>query len=54
MVNSAGAITPVDFDRAVKVDGDCRHCPDAEMMDALQECMCAPEYMDGYDASPYI
>ncbi|KAJ7788349.1 kinase-like domain-containing protein [Mycena olivaceomarginata] len=54
MVNSAGVITLVDFDRAVKVDGDCRHCPDAEIMEALQECMRAPEYMDGYDASAYM
>ncbi|KAJ7843538.1 hypothetical protein B0H14DRAFT_2585677 [Mycena olivaceomarginata] len=38
MVNSAGVITLVDFDRAVKVDGDCRYCPDVEMMDVLQEC----------------
>ncbi|KAJ7696110.1 kinase-like domain-containing protein [Mycena olivaceomarginata] len=45
MVNHDGAITLVDFDRAVKVDGECRHCPDVEMVEALQERMVAPECM---------
>ncbi|KAJ7881836.1 hypothetical protein B0H13DRAFT_1891159 [Mycena leptocephala] len=56
MVNYDGAITLVDFDRAVKVDGDeCRHCPDVELMGALQECMRAPGCLgDGYGTSGYM
>jgi tRNA A-37 threonylcarbamoyl transferase component Bud32 len=54
MVNSAGVITLINFDRAVKVDRDCCHCLDAEIMEVLQECMHAPEYMNGYDASAYM
>lgn len=54
MVNYDGTITLVDFDRAVRVDGECRHCPGVEMMDALQECMRPKCMRDGYDASAYM
>ncbi|KAJ7125890.1 hypothetical protein C8R44DRAFT_117716 [Mycena epipterygia] len=39
MVGYDGVVTLVDFDRAVNVQGDCPHCPDVEMINALQKCM---------------
>jgi Pyruvate/2-oxoacid:ferredoxin oxidoreductase delta subunit len=51
MVNHYGAVTLVDFDKAVKTDGCCLYCPDLQMMEALQENMDKNGGRYGYDAS---
>jgi Pyruvate/2-oxoacid:ferredoxin oxidoreductase delta subunit len=54
MVNHYGAVTLVDFDKAVKTDGCCLYCPDLQMMEALQENMDKNGGRYGYDASLYM
>jgi hypothetical protein len=43
MVDNSGVVTLIDFDRARRVHGECKNCPDLEVISSLETSEADPE-----------